>query len=63
MNPSYRSWRCFRSGLVQRLRYLPDEDTWQTRFLCAEGYADGTYSVRLVMRDRAGHAIANQKHL
>ena len=51
----------FPFGLVQKLRYLPDEDTWQTRFFAPSDMQDGTYSVRLVLRDRLGHAYRESK--
>jgi Ca-activated chloride channel homolog len=51
----------FPFGLVQQLRYLPAEDIWQTRFLAPTDMRDGTYSVRLVLRDRAGHTYRESK--
>ena len=51
----------FPFGLVKPLRYLPDEDTWQTRFLAPVDMNDGTYSVRLILRDRAGHVYRESK--
>lgn len=51
----------FPFGLVKKLTYLPDEDTWQTRFLAPADLQDGTYSVRLVMRDRAGQTYRESK--
>jgi Ca-activated chloride channel homolog len=51
----------FPFGLVQKLRYLPDEDAWQTRFFAPTDMQDGTYSVRLILRDRAGHAYREEK--
>lgn len=51
----------FPFGLVKELRYLPGEDTWQTRFLAPVDMNDGTYSVRLVLRDRAGRAFRESK--
>ncbi len=51
----------FPFGLVQKLRYLPDEDTWQTRFFAPKDMQDGTYSVRLILRDRAGHTYREAK--
>ena len=44
----------FPFGTVKKLRYLSEEDTWQTRFLAPKDLADGTYSVRLLLRDRQG---------
>jgi Ca-activated chloride channel family protein len=51
----------FPFGLVKKLKYLPDEDTWQTRFLAPADLEDGTYPVRLVMRDRAGQTYRESK--
>jgi Ca-activated chloride channel homolog len=51
----------FPFGLVKELRYLRDEDTWQTRFLAPEDLTDGTYSVRLILRDSQGHAFRESK--
>jgi Ca-activated chloride channel homolog len=51
----------FPFGLVQKLRYLSGEDTWQTRFLAPDDMQDGTYTVRLVLRDRAGHTYREFK--
>jgi len=51
----------FPFGLVKPLRYLPGEDTWQTRFLVPTDLADGTYPVRLVMRDRSGQTYREAK--
>jgi len=51
----------FPFGLVQKLRYLPDEDTWQTRFFAPKDMQDGTYGVRLVLRDRSGHTYRETK--
>ena len=51
----------FPFGLVQKLRYLSGEDIWQTRFLAPDDMQDGTYTVRLVLRDRAGHTYREFK--
>ena len=51
----------FPFGLVKKLRYLPGEDTWQTRFLVPTDLQDGTYPVRLVMRDRRGQTYCESK--
>jgi Ca-activated chloride channel family protein len=51
----------FPFGLVQRLRYLSDEGTWQTRFFAPSDMQDGTYTVRLVLRDRMGHTYREAK--
>ena len=51
----------FPFGLVQKLRYLRDEDAWQTRFFAPSDLQDGTYPVRLVLRDRLGHTYRESK--
>ena len=51
----------FPFGLVQKLRYLSGEDMWQTRFLAPDDMQDGTYTVRLVLRDRLGHTYRELK--
>jgi Ca-activated chloride channel family protein len=51
----------FPFGLVQNLRYLSGEDIWQTRFLAPDDMQDGTYTVRLVLRDSVGHTYREFK--
>jgi Ca-activated chloride channel family protein len=51
----------FPFGLTKRLRYLDSEQVWQTRFLAPEDMQDGTYSVRLVLRDRNGNTYREAK--
>jgi Ca-activated chloride channel homolog len=51
----------FPFGLVQPLRHLPSEDVWQTRFLAPTDMQDGTYTVRLILRDQAGHTYRESK--
>jgi Ca-activated chloride channel family protein len=51
----------FPFGLVEPLRYLSAEDVWQTRFLAPPDLADGTYTVRLILRDRLGHTYRESK--
>ncbi|HEX3353449.1 MAG TPA: VIT and VWA domain-containing protein [Terriglobales bacterium] len=51
----------FPFGLVQKLCYLSGEDTWQTRFLAPDDMQDGTYTVRLLLRDRTGHTYREFK--
>jgi len=51
----------FPFGLVKKLRYLPDEHIWQTRFLAPTDMSDGTYRVRLVLRDESGHVYREAK--
>ena len=51
----------FPFGLVQPLRHLQDEDIWQTRFFAPSDMRDGTYSVRLILRDRTGNTYRESK--
>jgi Ca-activated chloride channel family protein len=51
----------FPFGLMKKLRYLPEEDTWQTRFLAPHEMTDGTYRVRLMLRDRNGNVYRESK--
>jgi Ca-activated chloride channel homolog len=51
----------FPFGLVQKLRYLPREDIWETRFFAPGDMRDGTYDVRLVLRDKLGHTYREAK--
>jgi Ca-activated chloride channel family protein len=51
----------FPFGLVQSLRHLSAEDIWQTRFLAPTDMQDGTYTVRLLLRDRIGHSYRESK--
>ncbi len=51
----------FPFGLVKRLRFLEDEDIWQTRFLAPVDMPDGEHEVRLVLRDREGHVFRERK--
>jgi len=61
----------FPFGLTKPLRHLATEDTpdtgdtggrlWETRFLAPDDMKDGTYSVRLILRDIAGHSYREEK--
>jgi Ca-activated chloride channel family protein len=51
----------FPFGPVQPLRYLTSEDVWQTRFLAPTDMQDGTYTVRLILRDQVGHTYRESK--
>jgi Ca-activated chloride channel homolog len=51
----------FPFGLVKPLRYLPEEDIWQTRFLAPKDTPDGSHEVRLVLRDRQGRVFRESK--
>jgi Ca-activated chloride channel family protein len=51
----------FPFGLVQKLRYLPQEDIWETRFFAPGDMRDGTYNVRLILRDKLGRTYREAK--
>jgi len=59
----------FPFGLTKPLRHLADEDTpgddggrlWETRFLAPTDMRDGTYSVRLILRDDKGNTYREAK--
>jgi len=51
----------FPFGLEKPLRYLTDEDVWQTRFLAPDDMKDGSYSVRLLLRDTNGEVYRETK--
>lgn len=51
----------FPFGLTKPLRYLKQDDTWQTRFLAPPSMSDGVYQVRLILRDRNGHVYRESK--
>jgi Ca-activated chloride channel family protein len=51
----------FPFGLTKPLRHLEKEDVWQTRFLAPIEMEDGTYTVRLVLRDRNGAVYREAK--
>ena len=51
----------FPFGLTKPLRYLKEEDVWQTRFLAPPDMADGAYPVRLILRDRDGRVYRESK--
>jgi Ca-activated chloride channel homolog len=51
----------FPFGLIRKLRYLRNEDIWETRFYAPDDMTDGTYSVRLILRDRAGNVYRESK--
>ena len=48
-------------GLVQPLRYLADEDVWETRFYVPDSMQDGTHPVRLILRDESGSVYRETK--
>lgn len=51
----------FPFGLVKPLRYLKEEDAWQTRFLAPADMPDGTHTVRLLLKDREGRTYRETK--
>lgn len=51
----------FPFGTVKKLRYLSEEDTWQTRFLAPKDLTDGSYKVRLLLRDKQGRVFEESK--
>jgi Ca-activated chloride channel family protein len=51
----------FPFGLEKPLRYLSGEDVWQTRFLAPTDMKDGSYPVRLVLRDTSGQVYRELK--
>jgi Ca-activated chloride channel family protein len=51
----------FPFGLTKPLRHLDDDDVWQTRFLAPVDMKDGTYSVRLILRDKRGNVYREAK--
>jgi Ca-activated chloride channel family protein len=51
----------FPFGLIQPLRYLSSAELWQTRFLAPTDMQDGTYTVRLILRDDVGHTYRESK--
>jgi len=52
----------FPFGLEKPLRYLSGEDVWQTRFLVPGDMKDGSYPVRLVLRDANGQVYRESKN-
>jgi Ca-activated chloride channel homolog len=51
----------FPFGLEKPLRYLSGEDVWQTRFLAPSDMKDGSYPVRLLLRDTNGQVYRESK--
>ncbi len=51
----------FPFGDTKALRYLKNEDIWQTRFVAPPDLPDGVYSVRLILRDKGGRVEREQK--
>ena len=51
----------FPFGLEKPLRFISGENVWQTRFLAPPEMSDGTYEVRLILRDKDGQIYREQK--
>ena len=60
----------FPFGLTKSLRHIESDDAtdkrdpdrlWETRFLAPTDMKDGTYTVRLILRDAAGHTYSESK--
>jgi Ca-activated chloride channel family protein len=51
----------FPFGLVKPLRFLLGENVWETRFLAPDDMRDGTYNVRLILRDNKGNTYREAK--
>jgi len=51
----------FPFGELHRLRYLPDRDRWETRFIVPGWMKDGRYHCRLVIVDAAGKRRMEEK--
>ena len=51
----------FPFGLIRKLKYLGEENIWQTRFLAPKDMPDGKHHVRLVLRDRDGRVYREAK--
>jgi Ca-activated chloride channel family protein len=51
----------FPFGPIQPLRFIQNENVWQTRFVAPDDMQDGAHTVRLVLRDRNGNVYREQK--
>jgi Ca-activated chloride channel family protein len=51
----------FPFGLIKPLHFLTGESVWQTRFLAPVEMKDGTYNVRLILRDNKGNTYRESK--
>src|SRR5262249_59198580 len=49
-------------GLQLPLVRRPATNLWEGRFLVPEGFADGRYPVRILVRDASGAAVTETKH-
>jgi Ca-activated chloride channel family protein len=52
----------FTFGLKLDLVRRPATNVWEGRFLVPEGFADGRYPVRILLRDSSGARISETKH-
>ena len=52
----------FPFGLKLDLVRRPGTQLWEGRFLVPEGFADGRYAVRILLRDNSGATITETKH-
>lgn len=52
----------FPFGLKLDLLRRPGSTLWEGRFLVPEGFADGRYPVRILVRDRSGTTVTETKH-
>lgn len=52
----------FPFGLKLDLARRPGSALWEGRFLVPEGFADGRYPVRILVRDRSGATVTETKH-
>jgi len=52
----------FPFGLKLDLRHRPASNLWEGRFLVPEGFPDGRYAVRILIRDSSGARLSETKH-
>jgi Ca-activated chloride channel family protein len=52
----------FTFGLKLDLVHRPGSNLWEGRFLVPEGFKDGRYPVRILLRDRSGTRLSETKH-
>ena len=51
----------FPFGPIQPLRFIKEENVWQTRFVAPDDMQDGLHTVRLILRDHTGHVYREEK--
>jgi len=61
MNPWSRSSRCFRLDWCSRFAISHRKTSGRLAFLAPSDMQDGTYTVRLILRDRLGHTYRESK--